>query len=331
MEYSIAYGRNLDLKRMKEKCPHCVLVGDAVLKDWQLAFKRYITIEPCKGGSVPVGVWKISEEAEKELDIIEGYPTLYRKEIVEIELEDKKVDAIVYVINDTHPKYPDKAYLARVMTGYDDFKFDKKFIYDALNRLPKKRVYILTNTFPEKYIEACRRVGIESEYGMEYERVNSFDGLLIPGGGDIDPKFYDQKNYASVKINLNRDIVTFDAIKFCMEKNKPILGICLGIQYINVALGGTLKQDISGHKNVNHKIAVEENSILWDYLGTFYITNSKHHQCIDKLGASLKAIAQSEDGIIEAIEDKDNKILGIQWHPEEMDDNFVFEIFKTML
>lgn len=331
MKYSIAYGRNLDIKRMKERCPHCVLVGKALLKDWQLAFKRYITVEPCKGAIVPVGVWKIDDLAEKELDIIEGYPTLYRKETVEIEFEGKKIDTLVYVINDTHPKYPDKAYLERVMIGYDDFEFDKKFIYDAIDRLPQKKVYILTDSFPEKYIEACKKVGIETEYGMDYKKVDDFDGLLIPGGGDIDPKFYVQKNEASVKVNLNRDIVTFDAIKFCLEKHKPIFGICLGIQYINVALGGTLKQDISQHKNVTHKIKVEQNSTLCDYVGSSYITNSKHHQCIDNLGENLKVIARSEDGIVEAVEDKENKILGVQWHDEEMEDNFAFEIFKTML
>lgn len=331
MKYSIAYGRNLDIKRMKERCPHCVLVGKTVLKDWQLAFKRYITVEPCRGKEVPVGVWQIDDVAEKELDKIEGYPTLYKKEIVEIELDGMMVKAIVYVINDTHTKYPDKAYLERVMIGYNDFNFDKKFIYDAIDRLPTKKVYILTDNIPEKYIEACKKVGIETEYGLEYKQIDGFDGLLIPGGGDIDPKFYEQENYASVKIDTARDEVTFEAIKYCVKNHKPILGICLGVQYINVALGGTLKQDIPNHKNVNHKIKVEENNILYDYVGCSYITNSKHHQCIDKLGLNLKVVAKSDDGIIEAIEDKENKILGIQWHAEEMEDNSMFEIFKTML
>lgn len=330
MKYSIAYGRNLDIKRMKERCPHCVLVGKTILNDWQLAFKRYITVEPCKGGQVPVGVWQIDDLAENELDIIEGYPTLYRKEIVEIQLDGRMVEAIVYVINDTHPKYPDKAYLERVLIGYNDFDFDKKFIYDAIDRLPIKKVYILTDNIPEKYIEACKKVGIETEYGMEYNQVN-FDGLLIPGGGDIDPNYYGQENYASVKINAKRDEVTFEAIKYCVENHKPILGICLGVQYINVALGGTLKQDIPNHKQVEHKIKVKENNILYDYVGGCYVTNSKHHQCIDNLGEGLKIIAKSEDGIIEAVEDKQNKILGSQWHSEEMEDSSIFEIFKTML
>ncbi len=213
----------------------------------------------------------------------------------------------------------------------NDFHFDNKYIFDANDRLPTKRVYILTDTIPERYIAACQRVGIEAEFGMEYKKIVAFDGLLIPGGGDINPKFYGQENYASVKINSNRDEVTLNAIKFCQKINKPILGICLGMQYINVALGGTLKQDIKNHKHIEHKVLVEKNTILHDYIGGEYITNSRHHQCVDKLGAGLKVIARSEDDTFEAVVDDSNKIFGVQWHPEDMNDNKIFEIFKTML
>lgn len=331
MKYSIAYGRNLDLKRMKGKCPHCKLAGKVVLKDWQLSFKKYITVEPCKGGEVPVGVWEIDEQAEKELDIIEGFPTLYRKEIVEIDFNGKTEQVLVYVINDTHPKYPDKAYLGRVLIGYDDFDFDKKFIYDAIARLPKKKVYIFCEKEPERYISACEKVGIETEFGMDIKKIEEFDGMLIPGGGDIDPKFYGQENVACVKTNPIRDALTFDAIKLCRKINKPILGICLGAQYINVALGGTLKQDIPNHKNVNHKIKIVAGNLLHDYLGDTYLSNSKHHQCIDILGKGLNVIASAEDGTIEAVINNEKNILGIQWHAEDMDDSAIFEIFKSML
>lgn len=138
MKYSIAYGRNLDLNKMKEKCPHCILVGQTYLYDWQLAFRKYITIEPCKGQKVPVGVFQIDEIAEKELDKVEDFPVMYRKEIVEIDLNGKKEKAIAYVINDTVAKYPDEAYLERVFNSYKFFNFDPKYITDAIERIKGK-------------------------------------------------------------------------------------------------------------------------------------------------------------------------------------------------
>ncbi len=315
MKYSIAYGRNLDLKRMKEKCPHCVLVGKALLKDWQLAFKRHITVEPCKGGIVPVGVWQINEEAEKELDVIEGFPFLYRKEIVKIKFNGKMVEALIYVINDTHPKYPDKAYLNRIFVGYNDFDFDKQYIYDAIKRLPTKKVYILTNHIPQNYIDACNKVGIKTSYGMDYTKVDNCDGLLIPGSGQVDEK---------------RDKLIVDGIRYCIKNDKPILGICLGLQLINVAFGGTLR-NVFNHKDITHLVNIKNNCLLHDYLGETYLTNSKHLHGIEKLGKGLMVLAQSKDEVIEAIGDFENKILGVQWHPEQMRENSVFEIFKTML
>lgn len=121
---------------MKERCPHCKLLGKAVLHGWQIAFKRYITLDPCENGEVPVGVWQFDEDGLKELDKIESYPTVYRREIVEIDFEWKKIEALLYVINDTHPKYPDRPYLNNLMIGYRDFNFDPHYIYDAIDRLP---------------------------------------------------------------------------------------------------------------------------------------------------------------------------------------------------
>ena len=153
-KYSLAYGRNLDIKRMKERCPHCKLVGKGMLKDWQLAFKKYITIEKKLGKEVPVGIWEIDEIAEKELDIIEGFPTMYRKEYVEIEINGKLEQALVYIINDTHSKYPDKPYFERILIGYNDFKFDRKYLYEAVARIPKKKVSLIP--LPNKGKALCK-------------------------------------------------------------------------------------------------------------------------------------------------------------------------------
>ena len=333
MRYSIAYGRNLDLKRMAERCPHCVLAGKTILKDWQIAFKKYITLEKCKGATVPVGVWQIDDKAEAELDIIEGYPKLYRKEYVEIEFNGKKEKALLYLINDTHPKYPDKKYLQRLLIGYNDFKFDKKFIDEAIKRLPKKKVLIFTNRNADNYVKACESVGIEAIVDFYPKSLKDYNGLLIPGGVDIDPKFYGQKNIHCEKIDFERDQRTFEMIKKFIDNNKAILGICLGCEYLNVYFGGSLKQDILGHRDTRHQVVATQ-SMLKDYLGENFFVNSLHHQCIDNLGRDLEIIAKSPDGVIEAIENKGQKILGVQWHPEKLlDENGkeIFEIFKTML
>lgn len=333
MRYAIAYGRNLDLKRMAEKCPHCVLAGKAMLKDWQISFKRYITLEKCIGATVPVGVWKIDDKAEAELDVIEGWPTLYRKEYVEFEFNGKKQSALVYLINDTHPKYPDKKYLERLLIGYKDFNFDRKYIDSAICRLPKKRVLILTNNNADEYVKACDSVGLVAEVEFTPKSIKSYDGLLIPGGGDIDPKYYGQKNISCKNIDVKRDKQTFKIIKKFIDSNKAILGICLGMQYINVYLGGTLNQDITNHLNSMHNVQAVP-SLITDYLGENFMVNSFHHQSVDKLGESLEILAKSSDGTIESIANSEHKIFGVQWHPEKILDNGgkeIFEIFKTML
>lgn len=329
-KFAVAYGRNLDLKRMQELCPHCTLQGKTLLKDWQIAFKRYITLEPCKGATVPVGIWQIDKQGEKELDVIENFPTLYSKRMIEVEFEGKKIETLLYLINDTHPKYPDKGYFNRLLVGYKDFGFDDKYLYDAIARLPQKRVYIISDKVPTNYITACEAVQVSADYGFDIEKIAEYDGVIFPGGGDVDPKFYNQKNLFCKDINTKLDEIKFKAMQFCLDNNKAMLGICLGTQQLNVFFGGSLKQDIPGHKNVVHKVKIED-KIFNDYFEKECEVNSTHHQCIDTLGKDLNVIALSSDGVVEGIRHKSRNILGVQWHPERMQDKRVFEIFKTML
>ncbi|MEZ4845500.1 MAG: gamma-glutamyl-gamma-aminobutyrate hydrolase family protein [Bdellovibrionota bacterium] len=132
------------------------------------------------------------------------------------------------------------------------------------------------------------------------------------------------------------DIVrdTFEIALFnkAMEKKIPILGICRGCQIMNVALGGTLKQEIKGTSHISHSsenfddnnfhsITVEPNSLVSKIYPnqTTLTVNSIHHQAIDKVGNHLVVEAKSEDNIIEAIRhDSSNFVLGVQWHPEFM-------------
>ena len=207
--------------------------------------------------------------------------------------------------------------------------------YERLNneKHGEKRVFIVTNKEPKKeYFDALKKAGINYEWGDATTRIEIFDGLLIPGGVDVNPKLYGQENIASEPPDDVLDEITMKAIKLFFENGKAILGICRGLQILNVYFVGTLKQDIPNHKNIDHKIKLEKDSILQKYYGNEMVVNSIHHQCIDKLGSGLSPIAYAEDGVIEAFIHKNNKIIGTQFHPERMQNGEkIFEIFNTML
>lgn len=162
------------------------------------------------------------------------------------------------------------------------------------------------------------------------------DGILISGGSDIDPKHYGEDNLpGNGNISPLRDFSELFLAKMAMEKNKPILGICRGAQIINVALGGTLYQDIYGQikditliKHVQeapkwyptHEITITKGSKVWKSLKTESVrVNSYHHQAVKDLAPGMKATSKTSDGIIESIElDGHKYAVGIQWHPEVM-------------
>lgn len=152
-----------------------------------------------------------------------------------------------------------------------------------------------------------------------------FAGLLLTGGADIDPAYYGQENRFCLGINKAEDENDLQLIQSFRQANKPILGICRGLQAINVAFGGSLLQDIANEwptavdhnsKEIGHPITVSTDSFLYKIFGESVHVNSYHHQAIAELAPGFKISAVAEDGIIEAIE-KD-KIIAVQWHPERM-------------
>ena len=164
-----------------------------------------------------------------------------------------------------------------------------------------------------------------------------FDGLLLPGGGDIDPEIYGEEQYHKTK-NVNRAKDDFEISLFnnAIENDIPVLGICRGIQIMNIAMGGSLYQDIEdlypqptckhdGKPDDDwHKITIEPESLLKEIVGTNVDNvNSAHHQAIKSIGNGLVVTARSkEDGIIEAMEyPKYPFVIGVQYHPERMGKN----------
>lgn len=137
--YYIAYGSNLNIRQMKYRCPTAKVIGKTSLDGWRLRFRgtphnAVATIEQAEGYSVPVGVWKIGKEDEASLDIYEGYPRLYRKETMTITLEDKPIEAMIYIMNENYP-YNDPCYdyLCAIRDGYTVFDMDKAILREAVS------------------------------------------------------------------------------------------------------------------------------------------------------------------------------------------------------
>ena len=168
------------------------------------------------------------------------------------------------------------------------------------------------------------------------------DGLLMPGGVDIEPARYGQKTDEKCgKIDLARDAMEWWILEAFLPTGKPVLGICRGIQTLNVFLGGTLHQHIEGHSDFKsrskgfHKVIVTPGSRLREIVNTETLTvNSLHHQVVDSLGKGLEVCAVSEDGFVEAVVHSSHPFcLGVQWHPEHMSrtDKRQQKIFDTFV
>lgn len=154
------------------------------------------------------------------------------------------------------------------------------------------------------------------------------DGLLMPGGADIPPSVYGEEPHSTVEV-LDRKRFNFEkslGMAWIERTDKPLLGICLGSQWINVFHGGSLIQDIpselgGNHRGIPHPVVLESGSRLHRIFGeTEFEVNSWHHQAVDRLGRNLRVAARGKDGVIEATETTDPKrfLIGVQWHPEKM-------------
>lgn len=153
------------------------------------------------------------------------------------------------------------------------------------------------------------------------------DGLLLPGGWDVDPSFYGEPKDEKVgPIDRELDETELRLFEQARSDDIPVLGICRGQQVINVALGGTLVQHLEDHdvrrfgrNHLAHTIEVDPSSELGQAAGEHKIrVNSLHHQAIRELAPGLHQTARGEDGTVEAIESDDGLIVAVQCHPEEL-------------
>ncbi|HEY5610860.1 MAG TPA: gamma-glutamyl-gamma-aminobutyrate hydrolase family protein [Thermoanaerobaculia bacterium] len=188
------------------------------------------------------------------------------------------------------------------------------------------------------YVEAVKRAGgvpvvIPPQPENVEDVVGGLDGVLLAGGEDCDPSVYGEEPHPNCKaMDARRQANDLALAKAARDLRVPALGICLGVQMMNVAAGGTLIQDIaSQHDNAmehasdptdrrRHEVRVHEGTRLESIIGSGAMNvNSSHHQAVKRAGAGLRVTAQATDGIIEGLEDPDHPFyVGVQWHPEDM-------------
>lgn len=169
----------------------------------------------------------------------------------------------------------------------------------------------------------------QQEY-LDYSefKVDAYDGLLLPGGGDINPVRYGQENHGSIMIMDALDELQFAILEDFVKRRKPVLGICRGHQVINVYFGGTLIQHLSTAFRHSRKLdepdkvhccIAKADSWLAKLYGTRFSHNSAHHQAVDRLGEGLVTDSCClEDGTVEAMHHSILPIYSVQWHPERM-------------
>lgn len=179
--------------------------------------------------------------------------------------------------------------------------------------------------------------------------INKLDGLCLIGGYDIDPSFFEMDPHKKIGVtNKTRDESDIAYFYEAFDRDLPILGICRGHQILNVALGGTLIQDIPSEKpdainhqqkgkrgETTHKVKLTPGKIQDIFGAEVFFVNSFHHQAVDRVAEELIVSAESSDGIVEALEHPLKKYcVSVQWHPEELaigNDKFALKLFKSFI
>jgi putative glutamine amidotransferase len=151
------------------------------------------------------------------------------------------------------------------------------------------------------------------------------DGIVLPGGADIDPAEYGAAPHAKTQVNRDLDRLELGVARWAVGADRPVLGICRGQQVINVALGGTLTQHLDPRqhpigRHANHPLRIQPESRLAEILSTDDVqVNTRHHQAVERLGAGLEAVAWAPDGTVEALESTGHRwLVAVQFHPEDL-------------
>ncbi|HEY2543842.1 MAG TPA: gamma-glutamyl-gamma-aminobutyrate hydrolase family protein [Gaiellaceae bacterium] len=218
--------------------------------------------------------------------------------------------------------------MARPVVGITTYVTDAKWGYWNLEAA----------LIPFDYVQKVERAGGRAMLvppsldGVE-ETLDALDGVIFTGGSDLDPELYGEDRHAETAgIVRMRDDAELALLKAALERDMPVLGICRGIQVLNVGLGGDLEQHFEGHRHdppgefLAHDVAIEPETRLGEILGERTTVMSHHHQGLKTLAPGLVETAHADDGLVEAVEAPDRRFaVGVLWHPEAADDARLFE------
>ena len=177
----------------------------------------------------------------------------------------------------------------------------------------------------KRYIEYFKDFEIVFIYPYNITRACAkCEGFAIVGGDDANPNLYQEENYASLNVVDEIDELDLKVINYAVENNKPLIGICRGLQMINIYFEGSLKQNILNHNEGSHKVILVEQFLDFPLIE---IVNSFHHQSVKVLGENLKALYYSLDGEVECLVHRKYPIIATQFHPEIDKTSLFYKMF----
>lgn len=229
----------------------------------------------------------------------------------------------------------------------------KKILVSVSSSMPKdyeNAINLVGGNADSFYLPKCTEVFQKSFLDLLDRFSSEYDGFILSGGGDVNPEIFGEKINDSTRIDDARDEWELQLLNKFMSLGKPIMGICRGHQVMNVALGGTLKQDNGIECNKIHtstdSVFKTHNtsckpSFLQELYGTEFIVNSHHHQSLNRVADDLIPIQYSADGCIEGVMHNFYPYIGVQWHPERLckpnakesgcvDGTLLFEYFLSL-